>query len=58
MILHEFLFHNSPKLVGSLGFNVPPTAKVIWRRDLGFIVPSDGLEKPGIERATPGLQGE
>ena len=23
-----------------------------------FIVPSDGLEKPGIEPATPGLQGE
>ena len=23
-----------------------------------FIVPSDGLEKPGIEHATPGLQGE
>ena len=23
-----------------------------------FIVPSDGLEKPGIELATPGLQGE
>ena len=22
-----------------------------------FIVPSDGLEKPGIEPATPGLQG-
>ena len=24
----------------------------------GFIVPSDGLEKPGLEPATPGLQGE
>ena len=23
-----------------------------------FIVPSDGLEKPGIEPATPGLQGK
>ena len=23
-----------------------------------FIVPSDGLEKPGIEPATPGLHGE
>ena len=23
-----------------------------------FIVPSDGLEKPGIEPAPPGLQGE
>ena len=23
-----------------------------------FIVPSDGLEKPGIEPVTPGLQGE
>ena len=23
-----------------------------------FIVPSDGLEKPGIESATPGLQSE
>ena len=23
-----------------------------------FIVPSDGLEKPEIEPATPGLQGE
>ena len=23
-----------------------------------FIVPSDGLEKPGVEPATPGLPGE
>ena len=23
-----------------------------------FIVQSDGLEKPGVEPATPGLQGE
>ena len=23
-----------------------------------FIVPSDGLEKPGIEPTNPGLQGE
>ena len=23
-----------------------------------FIVPSDGLEKPGIEPVTPGLQGK
>ena len=23
-----------------------------------FLVPSDGLEKPGIEPATPGLQGQ
>ena len=34
-------------------FNVPPTAKVIWRR---VKVSSDRLVKPGIEPATPGLQ--
>ena len=32
-------------------FNVPPRAKVIWRR-------GHRLVKPGIEPATPGLQGE
>ena len=36
-------------------FNVPPTAKVIWRR---LKVSSDRLLKPGIEPATPGLQGK
>ena len=34
-------------------FNVPPTAKVIWRRGHG-LVSSDRLVKPGI----PDLQGE
>ena len=38
-------------------FNVPPTAKVIWRQGHG-LVSSDRLVKPGIEPATPGLQGE
>ena len=43
--------------IGVLVFNVPPTAKVIWRRGHG-LVSSDRLEKPGIEPATPGLQGK
>ena len=34
-------------------FNVPPTAKVIWRRGHGH-----RLLKPGIELVTPGLQGK
>ena len=38
-------------------FNVPPTARVIWRRDHG-LVSSDRLVKPEIEPATPGLQGK
>ena len=38
-------------------FNVPPTAKVIRRRGHG-LVSSDRLVKPGIEPATPGLQGK
>ena len=38
-------------------FNIPPTAKVIWRRGHS-LVSSDRLEKPGIEPATPGLQGK
>ena len=39
-------------------FNVPPTAKVIWRRGPQFKVSSDRLLKLGIEPATPGLQGK
>ena len=38
-------------------FNVFPTAKVIWRRG-HRLVSSDRLVKPGIEPATPGLQGK
>ena len=38
-------------------FNVPPTARVIWRRGHG-LVSSDRLVKPEIEPATPGLQGK
>ena len=38
-------------------FNVPPTAKVIWRQAHG-LVSSNRLVKPGIEPATPGLQGK
>ena len=41
-----------------LVFNIPPTAKVIWRRGHGLKVSSDRLEKPGNEPATPGLQGK
>ena len=42
-----------------LGFNVPPTAKVIWpEAGPRFIVSSDRLEKPEIEPVTLGLQGE
>ena len=42
-----------------LGFNVPPTAKVIWpETGPRFIVSSDRLEKPEIEPVTLGLQGE
>ena len=41
-----------------LGFYVSPTAKVIRRRDLGFKVSSERLEKPGIELTTPGLEGK
>ena len=40
-----------------LGFNIQPTAKVVWRWDLGF-VSSDRLEKPGNLSETTGLQGE
>ena len=36
--------------------NVLPTAKVIWR--WGPWLLSDRLVKPGIEPATPGLQGK
>ena len=39
-------------------FNVPPTAKVIWRRGHGLKVSPDRLVKPGIEPATPGVQGK
>ena len=39
-------------------FNVPPTAKVIWRRGQGLKVSSDRLVKAGIEPPTPGLQGK
>ena len=39
-------------------FNVPSTAKVIWRLGHGLEVSSDRLVKPGIELATPGLQGK
>ena len=39
-------------------FNVPPTAKVIWRRGYGLKVSSDRLVKPGIEPAASGLQGK
>ena len=38
-------------------FNIPPTAKVIWRLGHG-LVSSDRLVKPGIEPAIPGLQGK
>ena len=33
-------------------FNIPPTAKVIWRWGHG-LVSSDRLEEPGIELRTP-----
>ena len=36
-------------------FNVPPTAKVIWRLGHGS---SDRLEKPGIKPVITGLQGK
>ena len=39
-------------------FYVSPTAKVIWRRGHGLKVSSHKLMKPGIEPATPGLQGK
>ena len=39
-------------------FNVPPTAKVIWRQGHGLKVSSNRLVEPGIEPATPGLQGK
>ena len=38
-----------------LEFYVPPTAKVIWRWNLGFKVSFERLKKPGIELTTPGL---
>ena len=41
-----------------LGFYVSPTAKVIQRRDLGFKVSFERLEKPGIELTTPELEGK
>ena len=41
-----------------LGFYVPPTAKVIRKRDLRTMVSSGRLEKPGIELTTPGLLDE
>ena len=40
-------------------FNVPPTAKVIWRRGHGLKPhESDRLVKPEMEPATPGSQGK
>ena len=36
---------------------MPPTAKVMWKRDMGFIVSSDRLEKPGVDAATPANVG-
>ena len=48
---------SAKSLVVVLTFYVPPTAKVMWRRD-GFKVSSERLEKPGIELRTPGLQSE
>ena len=38
--------------------NVPPIAKVIWRRGLQLKISSDRLVKLEIEPVTPGLQGE
>ena len=38
-------------------FNIPPTAKVIWRRGHD-LVSSNRLVKPAIEPVTPGLQGK
>ena len=35
-ILHNFIFSVIVVVVVVLGFYVPPTAKVIWRRDLGL----------------------
>ena len=39
-------------------FNIPPTAKVIWRRGHGLKSHPTDLSSPGIEPATPGLQGK
>ena len=38
-------------------FNIPPIAKVIWRHGQG-LKSFQQTGKPGIEPATPGLQGE
>ena len=51
-------FRNNPKnYVVVFLINVPPTAQVIWRRGHS-LVSSDRLMKPGIEPATPDLQGK
>ena len=42
--------------LGDLGFNIPPTAKVIVETGPRFIVSSDRLQKPGVEPAITGLQ--
>ena len=53
--------HSKPYLPGSecvFVFNVPPTAKVIWRLRPRLNVSSDRLVKPGNQPAIPGLQGK
>ena len=45
------------RILFDMGFNVPPTAKVIWRRDVGLL--SHRIEwrlSPETEHGTPGLQ--
>ena len=46
------------QLVVVFVFKVPPTAKVIWRLGHGLKSHPTDLWRPGIEPATPGLQGK
>ena len=53
------LFIRIHQLVGWLiGVERPTNSLGHMETGPQFIVPSDGLEKPGSEPATPGLQGE
>ena len=69
--LLEIAFKLFAESLGTLGnskkekkMRVPDRCLGVWdsiswvRENPGFLVPSDGLGKPGIKPATPGLQGE
>ena len=55
MIYHSFINHFHPLVVVVvvvLGFYVPPTAKVIWRRDLGLKSHPKDWRSPSVSESS------